>query len=63
MVDRRLFDMIGPSGSGKGNLMRYGCERLAANPGVVFAHRYLTRPVEHFVRMLSVADTSERAFA
>jgi ribose 1,5-bisphosphokinase len=46
MVEGKLFYVIGPSGSGKDSLMRYGRERLAADPGVVFAHRYITRPVE-----------------
>jgi len=46
MAEGKLFYVIGPSGSGKDSLMRYGRERLAAEPGVVFAHRYITRPVE-----------------
>ncbi|MBA3902202.1 MAG: phosphonate metabolism protein/1,5-bisphosphokinase (PRPP-forming) PhnN [Rhodocyclaceae bacterium] len=46
MAEGKLFYVIGPSGSGKDSLMRYGRERLAGDPGVVFAHRYITRPVE-----------------
>lgn len=46
MAEGKLFYVVGPSGSGKDSLMRYGRERLAADPGVVFAHRYITRPVE-----------------
>lgn len=46
MAEGRLFYVIGPSGSGKDSLMRYAREQLAANPEVVFAHRYITRPVE-----------------
>jgi ribose 1,5-bisphosphokinase len=46
MVEGKLFYVIGPSGSGKDSLMRFGRERLSADPGVVFAHRYITRPVE-----------------
>lgn len=46
MAEGKLFYVIGPSGSGKDSLMRYAREQLAANPGVVFAHRYITRPVE-----------------
>lgn len=46
MAEGKLFYVIGPSGSGKDSLMRYGRERLASDPGVVFAHRYITRPVE-----------------
>ncbi|MDP1607368.1 MAG: phosphonate metabolism protein/1,5-bisphosphokinase (PRPP-forming) PhnN [Rhodocyclaceae bacterium] len=46
MAEGRLFYVIGPSGSGKDSLMRYGRERLAGDHGVVFAHRYITRPVE-----------------
>jgi ribose 1,5-bisphosphokinase len=46
MVDGRLFYLVGPSGSGKDSLIRYARERLAGNPRIVFAHRYITRPVE-----------------
>lgn len=46
MAEGKLFYVIGPSGSGKDSLMRYGRERLAGDPRVVFAHRYITRPVE-----------------
>jgi ribose 1,5-bisphosphokinase len=46
MTEGKLFYVIGASGSGKDSLMRYAQERLAATPGVVFAHRYITRPVE-----------------
>jgi len=46
MAEGRLFYVIGASGSGKDSLMRYGRERLAGNSSVVFAHRYITRPVE-----------------
>lgn len=46
MADGQLFYVIGASGSGKDSLMRYAREQLASNPGVVFAHRYITRPVE-----------------
>jgi len=46
MAEGRLFYVIGASGSGKDSLMRYGRERLAGDSSVVFAHRYITRPVE-----------------
>ncbi|OQW85899.1 MAG: phosphonate metabolism protein/1,5-bisphosphokinase (PRPP-forming) PhnN [Rhodoferax ferrireducens] len=46
MAEGKLFYIIGPSGSGKDSLMRYGRERLAGDSGVLFAHRYITRPVE-----------------
>jgi ribose 1,5-bisphosphokinase len=46
MAEGKLYYVIGPSGSGKDSLMRYARERLAGNPGMVFAHRYITRPVE-----------------
>ena len=38
-----LIYVVGASGSGKDSLMRYGRERLADVPGVLFAHRYITR--------------------
>lgn len=46
MAEGKLFYVIGPSGSGKDSLLRYAREHLASDPGVVFAHRYITRPVE-----------------
>jgi ribose 1,5-bisphosphokinase len=46
MADGTLLYVIGPSGSGKDSLMRYARERLGGAPRVVFAHRYITRPVE-----------------
>ena len=41
-----LFYVMGASGSGKDSLMRYARTRLAGHAGVMFAHRYITRPVE-----------------
>jgi len=46
MVEGRLFYVIGPFVSSKDSLMRYGRQHLARDPRVVFAHRYITRPVE-----------------
>lgn len=46
MTEGKLFYVTGPSGSGKDSLIRYARERLASNSGVVFAHRYITRPAE-----------------
>ncbi len=42
----KLFYLIGASGAGKDSLLRAARERLAGADGVVFAHRYITRPVE-----------------
>ncbi|HET19549.1 MAG TPA: phosphonate metabolism protein/1,5-bisphosphokinase (PRPP-forming) PhnN [Chromatiales bacterium] len=42
----KLFYVIGPSGAGKDSLLRGARERLAGEPKAVFAHRYITRPVE-----------------
>ena len=41
----RLFYVIGASGSGKDWLMRYARAQTLKQP-IVFAHRYITRPVE-----------------
>ncbi|MDX3904899.1 MAG: phosphonate metabolism protein/1,5-bisphosphokinase (PRPP-forming) PhnN [Pigmentiphaga sp.] len=41
-----LIYVVGPSGSGKDSLIRYARERLASQPGVCFAHRYITRPAD-----------------
>ena len=39
-----LLYVIGPSGSGKDSLMRYARASLEHDAGVMFAHRYITRP-------------------
>lgn len=41
----KLFYVIGASGVGKDSLLHYARQRLA-NESLVFAHRYITRPVE-----------------
>lgn len=42
----KLFYIIGASGSGKDTLMRYARNKLAGKQPIIFAHRYITRPVE-----------------
>jgi len=42
----RLIYVVGPSGSGKDSLLRYARDRLAEEPGLAFAHRYITRPAD-----------------
>ncbi|POZ60876.1 phosphonate metabolism protein/1,5-bisphosphokinase (PRPP-forming) PhnN [Chromobacterium alticapitis] len=39
-----LWYVIGPSGAGKDSLLAYARDRLSADAGVMFAHRYITRP-------------------
>lgn len=41
-----LVYLMGASGSGKDSLLRYGRERLAEHPSIVFAHRYITRAAD-----------------
>ncbi|MCL2655890.1 MAG: phosphonate metabolism protein/1,5-bisphosphokinase (PRPP-forming) PhnN [Betaproteobacteria bacterium] len=41
-----LIYLVGASGSGKDSLMRYARQHLAGEPGICFAHRYITRPAE-----------------
>ena len=59
MSEGRIFYVIGASGSGKDSLMRYARERLAADPDVLFAHRYITRPVELVGENLIALSESE----
>jgi len=40
----RIIYVMGASGSGKDSLLAYARERLAGDPRVAFAHRYITRP-------------------
>lgn len=39
-----LIYVVGASGSGKDSLLRHARARLGGEPGIVFAHRYITRP-------------------
>jgi ribose 1,5-bisphosphokinase len=41
-----LFYVIGPSGSGKDSLMTYAREQINGQQPVLFAHRYITRPMD-----------------
>lgn len=41
-----LIYVVGASGSGKDSLMRYAREKLADEPGICFAHRYITRTAD-----------------
>lgn len=41
-----LLYVIGASGSGKDSLMSYARSSLAQDSSVVFAHRYITRPLD-----------------
>lgn len=46
MANGMLFYVIGPSGAGKDTLMNYARQQLNGQYPVLFAHRYITRPVE-----------------
>lgn len=63
MPEGNLFYVIGPSGSGKDSLMNYARQQIAGNGAVLFAHRYITRPMdtggENHVE-LSVAEFRKR---
>lgn len=43
-LGNRLVYLMGASGSGKDSLLRAARERLDGEPGIVFGHRYITRP-------------------
>lgn len=45
-MQARLIYVVGPSGSGKDSLLRYAREQLADDPGLLFAHRYITRAAD-----------------
>ena len=55
---------MGPSGAGKDSVLRYARERLAGS-GVLFAHRYITRPPvagdENFVSLDPAEFAARRA--
>jgi ribose 1,5-bisphosphokinase len=44
--EARLFYLIGSSGAGKDTLIQYARRALAQHSRVVFAHRYITRPLQ-----------------
>ena len=44
MPDEWLYYVIGASGSGKDSIIGWARAQLAGHPGIVFAHRYITRP-------------------
>ncbi|QIP17384.1 phosphonate metabolism protein/1,5-bisphosphokinase (PRPP-forming) PhnN [Spirosoma aureum] len=46
MAGGKLFYVIGPSGSGKDALMTYAREQVAGRLPILFAHRYITRPMD-----------------
>lgn len=46
MAIGKLFYVIGPSGSGKDSLMTYAREQVAGLLPILFAHRYITRPMD-----------------
>lgn len=41
-----LIYVVGASGSGKDSLLSYARKKLNGDPRVIFAHRYITRPVD-----------------
>ncbi|MFU8838444.1 MAG: phosphonate metabolism protein/1,5-bisphosphokinase (PRPP-forming) PhnN [Thiohalomonadaceae bacterium] len=41
-----LIYVVGASGCGKDSLMAHARQHLASEPGVCFAHRYITRPAD-----------------
>jgi ribose 1,5-bisphosphokinase len=41
-----LYYVIGPSGSGKDSLMSFARDRIDGQRPVLFAHRYITRPMD-----------------
>lgn len=45
-MQARLIYLMGPSGSGKDSLLAHARALLAAEAGVVFAHRCITRPAD-----------------
>lgn len=45
MPEGPLFYVVGASGAGKDSLIQYARDALGDAHGVVFAHRYITRPV------------------
>lgn len=43
----KLFYVIGPSGAGKDTLINFARQNTAPGTPVLFAHRYITREVDH----------------
>lgn len=53
--------VMGPAGTGKDSVLRYARRRLGGRRPVVFAHRYITRPLGHDIE--NYVALSPREFA
>lgn len=57
MSKAHVFYLMGPSGSGKDALIQWAKKYFAADENLVFAHRYITRPIDLNENHIALSET------
>lgn len=57
MHNPHVFYLMGPSGSGKDALIQWAKQHFAADENLVFAHRYITRPIDLNENHIALTET------
>lgn len=57
MPKAHVFYLMGPSGSGKDALIQWAKQHFAADANLVFAHRYITRPIDLNENHIALTET------
>jgi len=57
MIKGRLFYIMGPSGAGKDSLIQYARKSFENSTQLIFAHRYITRPIDLNENHIALTDT------
>ncbi|MCU4335461.1 phosphonate metabolism protein/1,5-bisphosphokinase (PRPP-forming) PhnN [Acinetobacter pittii] len=57
MLKAHVFYLMGPSGSGKDALIQWAKQHFAAEAKLVFAHRYITRPIDLNENHIALTET------
>ena len=57
MLNTHVFYLMGPSGSGKDALIQWAKHHFAADANLVFAHRYITRPIDLNENHIALTET------
>lgn len=57
MHKTHVFYLMGPSGSGKDALIQWAKQHYSVDENLVFAHRYITRPIDLNENHLALSET------